>query len=58
MNSRKNIKVTIPADMVEEFYKAKEKAEAAAMLNLSETQYASKLIQWAITQASKPDKQS
>jgi hypothetical protein len=53
MTDRKNIKVTIPAEMVEDFYKAKEKAEASAMLKLSETQYATRLIQWAITQAVK-----
>lgn len=50
MTPRKTIKVTIPADKVAAFAAAKAKAEQAAMLKLSDTQYASRLIQWALEQ--------
>ena len=48
--NRKTIKVTLPADSVEAFQLAKQRAESAAMIKLSDTQYASRLIQWAIEQ--------
>lgn len=51
--NRKTIKVTIPSDMVARFAAAKSKAEQSAMLKLSDTQYASRLLQWALEQASK-----
>lgn len=47
-NNRKTIKITLPADKVAAFDAAKKKAENAAMVKLSDTQYASRLIQWAI----------
>lgn len=47
---RKTIKVTLPADKVESFEAAKERAEQVAMIKLSDTQYATRLIQWALTQ--------
>jgi hypothetical protein len=50
---RKTIKVTIPADMVAMFDAAKAKAEQSAMIKLSDTQYASRLIQWALEQSTK-----
>ena len=50
MTPRKTIKVTIPADKVQAFQEAKARAEQAAMLKLSDTQYASRLIQWALEQ--------
>lgn len=50
-NTRKTIKVTIPADKVEAFDAAKARAEQAAMIKLTDTQYASRLIQWAIEQS-------
>lgn len=50
--NRKTIKVTIPADKVADFQAAKAKAEQAAMIKLTDTQYASRLIQWAIGQSS------
>ena len=49
-NNRKTIKVTIPADKVADFQEAKSRAEQVAMIKLTDTQYASRLIQWAIEQ--------
>lgn len=51
-NTRKTIKITIPADKVDLFAKAKAKAEQSAMIKLTDTQYASRLIQWALDKAS------
>lgn len=48
---RKTIKVTIPANKVDLFNQAKAKAEQSAMIKLTDTQYASRLIQWALDQA-------
>ena len=53
MTTRKTIKVTLPADKVAAFQAAKAKAEQAAMIALSDTQYASRLIQWAVEQSAK-----
>ena len=50
MSNRKTIKVTLPAEKVAAFDRAKERAEQVAMLKLSDTQYASRLIQWALDQ--------
>lgn len=50
MSARKTIKVTLPADKVESFEQAKAKAEQLAMIKMSDTQYASRLIQWALDQ--------
>lgn len=47
-NNRKTIKITIPADKVESFAEAKAGAENTAMLKMTDTQYASRLIQWAL----------
>ena len=52
MIERKTIKVTIPADKVTAFYDAKAEAECAVMMAMTDTQYASRLIQWAIDQQS------
>lgn len=51
MSTRKTIKVTLPASYVGEFEKAKARAEQSAMIKLTDTQYASRLIQWAIGQS-------
>lgn len=51
MSNRKTIKITIPADKVAAFAEAKAKAEQSAMIKLTDTQYASRLIQWALEQA-------
>jgi hypothetical protein len=48
MSNRKQMRVTIPADQVAAFKRAKERAEKEAMITLTDTQYASRLIQWAI----------
>lgn len=48
--NRKTIKITLPADCVESFEQAKARAEQVAMIKLSDTQYASRLIQWALGQ--------
>ena len=53
MTNRKTIKITLPADKVAAFEAAKAKAEQAAMIKLSDTQYASRLIQWAVEQSAK-----
>lgn len=50
-DNRKTVKVTIPADKVASFDAAKSRAEQSAMIKLTDTQYASRLIQWAIEQA-------
>lgn len=47
-NNRKNIRVTIPSDMIEKFNEAKSKAESAVMMKMTDTQYATRLILWAI----------
>lgn len=48
MSQRKTIKVTLPADKVAAFEAAKARAEHASMIAMSDTQYASRLIQWAL----------
>lgn len=53
MSNRKTIKITIPADKVSSFDEAKAKAERVAMIKLTDTQYASRLIQWALEQSEK-----
>lgn len=50
-DNRKTIKVTIPSDKVKLFAESKAKAEQFAMITLSDTQYASRLIQWALEQS-------
>ena len=50
--NRKTIKITLPADFVQSFDDAKARAEQAAMIKLSDTQYASRLIQWALERQS------
>lgn len=49
-NRRKYIRITLPESKIIDFVRAKEKAEDAAMVKLSDTQYASRLIQWALEQ--------
>lgn len=49
-DKRKTIKVTLPADALPAFTEAKARAEQVAMIKLSDTQYASRLIQWALEQ--------
>ena len=49
-DKRKIIRIAIPADKVGLFDAAKKRAEQAAMIKLSDTQYASRLIQWALEQ--------
>ena len=49
-DNRKTIKITLPADKVASFQEAKVRAEQVAMIKLTDTQYASRLIQWAIEQ--------
>lgn len=50
MTNRKTIKITLPAEAVPAFEAAKGRAEQMAMIKLSDTQYASRLIQWALQQ--------
>ena len=49
-DNRKSIRVTIPTTDRDKFEQAKKRAEDAAMVKLSDTQYASRLIQWALSQ--------
>lgn len=50
MTTRKTIKITIPSGKVDAFHSAKARAEQVAMIKLTDTQYASRLIQWALEQ--------
>ena len=50
MSQRKTIKVTLPSEKVAAFERAKSRAEQLAMIKMSDTQYASRLIQWALDQ--------
>lgn len=52
-DNRKHIRVTLPADKMEAFAIAKAKAEESAMVKMTDTQYASRLIQWAIDHTNK-----
>jgi len=49
-DGRKQIRVTLPADKVEAFRAAKKRAEDAAMIKLTDTQFASRLLAKAIEQ--------
>jgi hypothetical protein len=51
--NRKTVKATIPESHIDRFNKAKEAAENALMLKMSDTQYISRLVQWAIEQQAK-----
>jgi len=51
-DTRKQIKITIPADKVEAFNEAKQAAEQYAMMEMTDTQYASRLFAWALQSAS------
>lgn len=48
-DGRKQIRVTIPASKVKAFNDAKQHAENAAMISLSDTQFASRLLEKAIS---------
>lgn len=48
MNQRKQMRITIPASMVGRFDSAKAKAENEAMMKLSDTQFATRVITWAL----------
>jgi hypothetical protein len=48
MSNRKQMRVTIPADQVAAFKRAKERAELNAMITLTDTQFASRIIKLAI----------
>lgn len=52
-DKRKYIRVVIPADLHQAFNTAKQAAENEVMVTLSDTQYASRLIQWALSQQTK-----
>lgn len=48
MDNRKTLRITIPSELVNDFNFAKWRAEDVAMVRMSDTQYASRLIQWAL----------
>jgi hypothetical protein len=50
--ARKQIRVTLPASTILEFEDAKARAEDAAMMKMTDTQYATRLMQWALEQRS------
>jgi hypothetical protein len=50
---RKYIRIVIPADKIDLFNKAKRSAEDNAMVKLSDTQYATRLLQWALEHSDK-----
>lgn len=52
-DNRKTIRATIPAELVDTFDSAKKKAEEAAMISLTDTQYASRLIQYSLSRDEK-----
>jgi hypothetical protein len=49
-DQRKTIRVTIPAELVSSFDHAKALAEQAGMMRMTDTQYASRVLAWAIEQ--------
>lgn len=51
MSDRKQIRVTIPANKVKAFNDAKQYAENAAMIRLTDTQFASRLLEKTISQS-------
>src|SRR5690606_1301037 len=51
MTKRKDIRVTIPAKHVEDFGEAKTRAETLWGFKLSDAQYASRLLSWAVGRA-------
>jgi len=48
-NHRKQMRITLPATAVESFNKAKRRAEDAAGITLTDTQFASRLLEKAVT---------
>lgn len=52
---RKSVRVTIPSEMAGDFEKAKSMAESAVMVKMSDAQYASRLVQWAIAHKINPE---
>ena len=50
IENRKQLRIVIPASMVDQFDRAKADAEQRVMMKMSDTQYASRLVQWALDQ--------
>jgi len=50
-NQRKQMRVTIPAELAGRFNEAKADAENAMMMKMSDSQYATRLIVWALKPA-------
>jgi len=50
-SNRKQMRITLPATAVDAFNKAKKRAEDAAGITLTDTQFASRLIEKAVTSA-------
>lgn len=48
MNKRKNMRITLPAALVDDFHEAKAKAERDTAMTLSDTQFATRLISQAV----------
>ena len=49
-DNRKSMRVTLPSESVKAFEEAKRKAEDALMMKMTDTQYASRLVAWALEQ--------
>lgn len=52
-DTRKQFRIALPTSHTGKFQEAKKKAEQSAMIKLSDTQYATRLIQWALDQQDK-----
>lgn len=51
-NKRKQMRVTIPGELAVRFEESKADAENAIMMKMSDSQYATRLIVWALRPAS------
>ena len=45
---RKQVRVAIPADLVKSFHDSKREAENALKVSMTDSQYASTLLRWAL----------
>lgn len=47
-DDRKQVRVAIPADLVQSFQDSKRKAENSLKVSMTDSQYASSLLRWAL----------
>lgn len=48
-DGRRHLRLALPAEILEDFDRQKEKAEDQAMMQLSDSKYAVQLIRWALS---------